>query len=323
MKNDLISVIVPIYNVERYLNKCVDSIINQTYQNLEIILVDDGSPDNCPIICDEYAKKDKRIKVIHKENGGLSDARNVGINIAKGKYLSFIDSDDYIDSQMLEKLYNNLNETKSELSFCNFYRVFPDKKYLQLTGEQSRTFQEKEIYYTLVNQFAKVIMSACNKLYKREIFNDIKYPTGMIMEDSYIILDILLKTKKISYLNEPLYYYFQRDNSIMHNFNLKNLDIMKVYERRMEFCLKNNDKDLLILVKKTYIYNLILKIIPGLISINNNDKLKKVVEKVKTLSKEIRSSNLLTLKEKIKFYILSYCPITYVKIRKIVKGDKK
>lgn len=118
--NELISVIVPVYNVEKYSERCIESIINQTYKNLEIILVDDGSPDTCPMICDEYAKKDDRIVVIHKENGGLSDARNAGIEIAKGEYFAFIDSDDYISEEFLSKLYMSLKSNSAFMSICNF-----------------------------------------------------------------------------------------------------------------------------------------------------------------------------------------------------------
>ena len=124
---DLISVIIPIYNVEKYLNKCIDSIINQTYKNLEIILVDDGSPDNCPQICDEYAKKDNRIKVIHKKNGGVSSARNVGLINSTGNYIGFIDPDDYIEPIMYEKLLKVLKESNTLVSMCGFYKIKDNK----------------------------------------------------------------------------------------------------------------------------------------------------------------------------------------------------
>ena len=126
-KNNLISIIVPIYNVEKYLKKCIDSIINQTYKNLEIILVDDGSPDNCGKICDEYAKKDNRIKVIHKENGGVSSARNVGVENATGEYIGFVDSDDYIEKDMYEVLINNLKKENADISIISNYEVYKNK----------------------------------------------------------------------------------------------------------------------------------------------------------------------------------------------------
>ena len=135
---DLISVVVPIYNVENYIKKCVDSILSQTYKNLEIILVDDGSPDNCPQICDEYAQKDNRIKVIHKENGGLSDARNAGIDISKGKFITFIDSDDYIEKDYVEVLYNSIKENASDMAIGSHKAIYDNGTILNKeTGEKS------------------------------------------------------------------------------------------------------------------------------------------------------------------------------------------
>ena len=134
MENPLISVIVPIYNVEEYLNRCVESIVNQTYQKLEIILVDDGSPDNCPRMCDDWAKKDSRIKVIHKENGGLSDARNAGMKITTGEYISFIDSDDYIETCMIEILYEAIKKYDCDIASCRVRIVMDDKPSIPLTS---------------------------------------------------------------------------------------------------------------------------------------------------------------------------------------------
>lgn len=131
MKEDLISIIVPVYKVENYLSKCLDSMICQTYKNIEIILVDDGSPDNSGKICDDYAKKDSRIKVIHKENGGLSDARNAGLKIATGKYIGFVDSDDYISVEMYEKLYNQAKKEDADIACCNYYRVKMEKNLIK------------------------------------------------------------------------------------------------------------------------------------------------------------------------------------------------
>ena len=176
-ESDLISIVVPIYKVEKYINKCIESILNQTYKNLEIILVDDGSPDNCGKIADEYAKKDNRIKVIHKKNGGLSDARNAGIDIVKGKYIAFVDSDDYIEKEYIEIMYNAIRTNKVKIVQCGINKVNDDGKVLDSYGyldneliNSKRIIEEKYTKYPISN------VVAWNKLYSTDLFKDIRYP---------------------------------------------------------------------------------------------------------------------------------------------------
>ena len=216
---ELISVIVPIYNVEKYLKKCIDSIINQTYKNLEIILVDDGSPDNCGKICDEYAKNDKRIKVIHKKNGGLSDARNAGIDIAKGKYIGFVDSDDYIVSDMYEYLYNILIENSSDISICDYEYYYEKNNIIGKSNNVkiNETVDKKEALRRLMGN--SIGNYAWNKLYKRDLFNDVRYPVGKKMEDCGTTYKLFYLSNKITIGNERKYYYLQRDDSILHKKN--------------------------------------------------------------------------------------------------------
>ena len=173
MEKDLISVIVPVYKVEKYLEKCIESVLKQTYTNLQIILVDDGSPDNCGKICDEYAKKDSRIEVIHKINGGLSDARNVGINRANGRYIGFVDSDDYIKEDMYEKLINLIKEYDADISICNLYDVIDGKEYVRNKDNGIHEYSRIDILKEIL--LDKNIQSyAWNKLYKKELFDEIK-----------------------------------------------------------------------------------------------------------------------------------------------------
>lgn len=208
-----ISVIVPIYNVEQYLSRCVDSILAQTFRNFELILVDDGSPDNCGAICDEYAKKYDFITVIHKENGGLSDARNHGIDIAKGEYLSFIDSDDWVTPDFLEKLYDAIVQTGCRMSVCNV--VWHDGNQ-ELKGCSYRPAAELKVvsgadmYETLYRP------SASNKMYERSIFQTMRYPKGKLYEDAYIYHDILSQIDSLAYTGTDGYFYFQREESIIH-----------------------------------------------------------------------------------------------------------
>ena len=221
MQKDLISVIVPIYNVEKYLDKCVESIVNQAYSNLEIILVNDGSPDSCLEKCEEWKKKDKRIIVLNKENGGLSSARNAGIDICKGDYIVFVDSDDYIHTKMIEKLYNNLKKYDSDVSICNYFIDNEKSIYPYIGKFEDFAINGNEKYDYLYNRYQVMTIIAWNKMYKREIFETLRYPDGKIHEDEYIIFDVLEKAKKISYVSEPLYYYLQRQGSITSKFNMK------------------------------------------------------------------------------------------------------
>ncbi len=221
-----ISIIIPVYKVEPYLEKCIESILNQTYKNLEIILVDDGSPDNCPEICDKYARKDNRIIVIHKDNGGLSEARNYGLNIATGDYILFVDSDDYIRHDMCEIMLKNAIETKANMVVCDYYLVqdemIIEKKDNELKKEilnsdqyMHRFIFEKNICYVV----------AWLKLYERSLFKDLRFPVGVIHEDEFMIHKIVYRCSLISCIPEKLYFYVKRENSITTSqFSAKNMD---------------------------------------------------------------------------------------------------
>ena len=215
---DLISVIVPIYNVEKYLTKCLDSIINQTYKNLEIILVDDGSPDNCPKICDEYAKRDKRIKVIHKKNQGVSVARNVGIESSEGKYICFVDSDDFISNDFLTKLINKIKEENSDAVICDYYTYKNDKEYKHINKNWKKIVcNDLSMYFGNLRNVHRAVWAA---LYKKNIIKDLRFnPELKIAEDFLFLLQVLKNAEKISYVNECLYYYFINNDSVMRTKN--------------------------------------------------------------------------------------------------------
>ncbi len=206
----LISVIIPVYKVEEYLNKCVDSVINQTYKNLEIILVDDGSPDNCPKICDDYAKQDKRIKVIHKKNGGLSDARNAGIDMANGEYLSFIDSDDYVEKNYISFLYNLAKKYNSDLTMGKQYVRYSNKTINTGSGSLYELNSYDALDKILYGEDLDV--SAWAKLYKKELFKKVKFPVGRLFEDAATIYKLIDLSKKVVLKSEPIYNYIIRDN---------------------------------------------------------------------------------------------------------------
>lgn len=232
--HDIISVIVPIYCVEKYINQCIDSILNQSYPYLEIILVDDGSPDNCGLICDEYAKKDGRIKVIHKKNGGLSDARNAGIKISSGKYIAFVDSDDCIDQRMYEKLQNTLQECGADIAECHSVSFddgsIPNARY----SNQIKELTAKEwITETSLGDFLSCV--AWNKLYKKELFIGIEYPVGRHYEDDATTYKLVYRANKIVRLTDALYFYRQRQNSITAQKNIR--EIKQQFQALYEKCL--------------------------------------------------------------------------------------
>lgn len=242
MENDLISIIIPVYKVEKYLEKCIESVLKQTYTNLQIILVDDGSPDNCGKICDEYAKKDPRIEVIHKVNGGLSDARNVGIAKAKGKYIGFVDSDDYIKEDMYEILINLIKEYDADVSICNLYDVIDGKEYIRNNENGIQEYSRLEILKEVL--LDKNIQSyAWNKLYKKELFDEIKYPIGKKYEDIGTTFYVFEKCNKIVVTSEPEYYYLKRSDSLVNNVTESTiLDYTDIIIQRYLYTQKNIEK---------------------------------------------------------------------------------
>lgn len=231
--NDFISVIIPIYKVEEYLDECISSIVNQTFSNLEIILVDDGSPDKCPEMCDNWAKKDSRIKVIHKSNRGLSDARNAGLEVASGKYISFVDSDDWIDTHMYEILYKHIKEENADICACGIMACYPNHK--QPLNTKCVVGHPEEILSMLYDNTAYPV-SAWNKLYKREMWQDFYFPVGKICEDAFTTYLLIDKADKIVQISEPLYNYRIRSNSIMTSeFSKKKMDEEEAWRVNYEY----------------------------------------------------------------------------------------
>ena len=226
--NELVSVIVPVYKVEPYLDRCVASILAQTYPNLEVILVDDGSPDNCPALCDAWAQRDARIRVIHEKNGGLSDARNVGLDAASGAYISFVDSDDYIAENFIETLYDLLHEYHTDISAVHWKLVYADAPEVPapLSSRNVTLFQGADAIRELFTEDTYACY-AWNKLCKRELFDTIRFPVGRVMEDLGIAYKILFDAGQIVYSDEPLYYYYQRDGSTLHT------DCIKFFQDRL------------------------------------------------------------------------------------------
>lgn len=243
----LISIVVPIYNVEKYLRRCVESLVSQTYQQLEIILVDDGSPDGCPGICDEYARKDSRIRVIHQENRGLSGARNAGIDMASGAYIAFVDSDDYVAPDYIRSLYELLKESGCAIAQCRFGYVQGEP--VEEEGDDSwRIYRGESLMEQLYGpeEEATYFVVAWNKLYCRELFEKIRYPEGRIHEDEATTYQLFHEGKKLVFLNRVLYgYYTENTGSITACFSRKRLQWLTAHEERIHFLENNGYEQLL------------------------------------------------------------------------------
>ena len=236
----LLSIIVPVYDVERYLPKCIDSILAQTFTDFELILVDDGSPDNCPALCDAAAAKDARIRVIHQKNGGLSAARNAGLDAARGAWIGFVDSDDYIAPEMYEAMYHAVQSTGADLALCDYVKVDETGALCTQTHvavpQKSLTGREllQKAYWTTVQ-------IAWNKLYHRTIFAQLRYPVGKLNEDFFVIPEICLNTQRAVVVPEVLYYYVQRGDSIMgKSRTLRHYDAAEAAQRYWD-CLVENE----------------------------------------------------------------------------------
>lgn len=262
-----VSVVVPIYKVEKYLSRCIESITNQSYTNLEIILVNDGSPDCCGDICEEYALQDSRIKVLHKENGGLSDARNFGMNYVTGEYTVFVDSDDWLELNMVETMIKLVNEHNSDIAQVGFYYTYND--YL-LFDDRYYSENDKPIVldnYSLMKELVineKVKNFAWGKLYKTELIKDIPFKKGVLFEDVFWAHKVMQRVNKYVLSNKPLCYYLQREDSIVATYTTRNLDIIEGLKERHEFIerhYENLSEESYKLILRTSLlhYNLLLR----------------------------------------------------------------
>lgn len=231
----LISVIIPVYKVEKFLDKCIKSVVEQLYTNLEIILVDDGSPDKCPIMCDMWAERDKRIKVIHKSNGGLSDARNAGIQIAEGDYISFVDSDDWIAPNMYQIMIDTIQKENADICACGIMVSYSDSEGEKPLNLPSIIGDSEKILELIYND-TQYPVATWNKLYRRKCWKNLRFPVGKICEDAFTTYLLVANAKKIVQISEPLYYYRIRSNSIMTaDFNHKRMDEEEAWRYNYEY----------------------------------------------------------------------------------------
>jgi glycosyltransferase involved in cell wall biosynthesis len=325
-----VSVIVPIYKVESYLNRCVDSIINQTYSNIEIILVNDGSPDNCGNIIDEYAKTDSRIKVAHKQNGGLSDARNYGMQYVTGEFTLYVDSDDWLERKMIEKMVDKSLEFNADAVQIAFYYAYDDyllfdNRYDPKSSDPVVLNNKSLMFELVVNERVKNF--AWGKLYKTDIIRNIPFDRGVLFEDVFWAHKVMHRVNTYVILNEPMYYYYQRSDSIVATYSLRNLDIIRGLQERHTFIeefydnLINNSYKIILEINLAH-YTLLLtnrKIDKGGLSRkaieiyikNNYSKLKQAVEYDKELKQQLQL-----------FIIHPYVNILFLVLKKVLRKLK-
>lgn len=309
-----VSVIVPVYKVEDYLNRCVDSILNQTFEDFELILVDDGSPDNCGAMCDEYAKKDGRIHVIHQENGGLSAARNTGIDSAQGDYLVFVDSDDWLHPQYLESMYGAIMESGALVACCN-YKHTP-KYSIPIIERAPFVYSMKKPEDVYLNPERTGIQAyAWRYMFRKELLDGIRFPHGKLWEDMFTIPKIIFQVDSIAFIDKELYYYFYRIDSIVNKaWSLKKLDNIDAVEFNLSYFSDSPSN----VLKKALCIEYISCIEGNLgqlyrskesATVKKNVR-KKIKPKIKQAIKAYEKFGKLTGELKIKV-LFSYCPMLF------------
>ena len=227
--NPLVSIVVPVYNVSKYLDACVESLVNQTLHDIEIILVDDGSTDSSGDLCDEWSRKDDRVVVVHKPNGGLSDARNVGIEIAKAPYIGFVDSDDSVDIDMYEHLYRHAVSENADIAVCGVYICFADKTIVQDPGKPMVLTGVEALKEMFAGDRIRIWVPV--KLYSRRVLGDAPFPVGKTYEDAYSVAEIFLRASRVAIDLHPRYHYWRREGTISTNpFSAKSLDIIEAFQ---------------------------------------------------------------------------------------------
>lgn len=320
----IISIIVPIYNVGKYLPKCIESILNQTFKNFELILVNDGSTDNSGVVCDDYAKKDTRIKIIHKSNGGVSSARNAGLYVAKGEYIGFVDPDDYIDKNMYEKLYRLCIDNNSDIAICRFNREINGKIQNKESTEEIIELNNMEV----MNELFKGNLyrfSLCNKLFSKKCFNDVLFPEERIHEDLSTTYKLFANSKKAVYINYCGYIYVRRENSILTStYNEKRLQAFIAWDEIIEFIDKNY-YEIIEQVIATFTYWCVDNILYILNQVNNSKKKNNYLNIIQKYTTKyyiyIKRNNILSRSYKLRIRIFNINYKLFIlgrKIRKVI-----
>ena len=316
-----LSIIVPIYNVEKYLSRCIESILNQTFKDFELILVNDGSTDNCKEICEKYKRMDSRIIVANKKNGGLSSARNLGIDISKGDYIGFVDSDDFIDVHMYEILLNTINAYDSDIVICDYYKVneYDIKKYEKMKSNNKDINVENinniDAIERIITRDIKIVV-AWNKIYKRSLFDNLRYKEGVICEDEFLAHRIFYKCNKVSIINQKLYYYIQRKGSIINSpFSSKDFDKIYAIKDRVDFLNEKKITNLIDKAEKSFMDYFVWNYFTGYQRLGNIEyELKRLKKEFNSVFYRILDNKFISLNEKITLFILYLSPYLYNKL---------
>lgn len=302
VEKPLISIIIPVYNVKKYLAQCVESVIQQTYTNIEIIIVDDGSNDGSGELCDIYAKKDRRIKVIHQENGGLSAARNKGISVARGEYISFIDSDDYIDINLYDYIYENVIKVENvDIVEFGFIVKYQDCQY-EVKRDKLIKLKDKEIINNIFLD-AYIFQGCWSKLYKKEIFDGVNFPVGKKFEDTFILCKTLSRSQIYIGLPKSFYYYRQRGSSYSYTIDINDsITYARAYKRLLKQLIHYGADKNVIEIAKVKFY-LALRHLCYVLE-NKKDKKSKMCQKCIVNYIKNRDIKFLNIFDKISFFIL-------------------
>lgn len=322
IENIIISVVIPVYNVEAYIEECIKSLMNQTFKQIEMIFIDDGSTDNSGKICDFYAEEDERIKVLHTTNQGLSAARNKGIECANGKYIAFVDSDDYVSSEWLARLYDAITKKQADIAECNFIYKYGSKEINSRKMKESVVDSKEAMHGLLVPPYLGYV-NAWNKLYKSELFQEIRFPEGKIHEDEYTTYKLLYTAKAVVYIDEYLYFYRQREKSIINSsFSEKKMDALEAAKGMQEFFVEN-DIDMM-QESVFHRYTIDLNLLNAMIDSNYDDELwQKVFYDIVSCKKQIKNNPYLKLGHRISLYFILMGEKPYKLFYKISAGIRK
>lgn len=314
MEQSLVSVIIPIYNVARYVDACVGSVTKQTYSNLEIVLVDDGSTDESAGLCDDWAQKDSRIKVIHQENQGLSAARNAGTASSTGNYITFVDGDDELDETCIDTLWRLTNQGEIPYTQCEYGELIKEEKRLhgdqETKGELSASSFIRSPYY---------LTMACGKLIRREIVEQYLFPVGKIHEDVAVMPRMCYASKRVAYICKSLYFYNERQESINASgrYYLKHLDILEAMQKNIEFFDENGENELSQWMRRQYVYELLTQY--GKVKKHFPDRkdiLKDIKKNLQIQVKKSMTDSEIKGKTKALLYVSSYIPEVWLALIK-------